>query len=159
MLSRLSSHSGYTAWRSLVIFDFRVVLSSCTSRQIKSLRWVMIEDILRSPKLKTRSTISCSTSCTHPPSVPSRTIAFISSSVIPSFWDESPKKRHTPAVLLVSIHTKGDAIYDNHDIGLDTIFATRSEAIIPIRLGTNSPIIRVKYVTIITMMACAKPTA
>ena len=103
--------------------------------------------------------MSCSTSCTHPPSVPSRTIAFISSSAIPSYTDESPKKRHTPAALLVSIHTKGDAIYDNHDIRLDTIFATRYETIKPIRLGTKSPIIREKYVTIITMMACAKPTA
>ena len=105
----------------------------------------MIEPTFLSPKLKTRSTISCSTSCTSPSSVPSLIIALISSSVtFPSSLGFMPNNFKTKAVLFVNNITNGAAIFDIKYIGLDTIRATRSAAAIPIRLGTSSPMIKVR---------------
>lgn len=120
-----------------------------------SLRCVMMEKMLLSPIPKTRSTISCSTSCTLPSSAPSRTTAFISSSVTFSFFAFSPIRWHIAAVLLISTHTKGDATTDSTVIGRDTSIATRSAAAMPMRLGTSSPMMSVRYVTMMTMMSCA----
>ena len=44
-----------------------------------------------------------------------------------------------PDVLLESSHTKGDATSESARMGRATIFAARSAAFMPIRLGTSSP--------------------
>lgn len=80
-------------------------------------------------QIKTRSTISCSTSCTSPSSAPSLIIALISSSVtFPSSLGFMPNNFKTKAVLFVNNITNGAAIFDIKYIGLDTMRATRSAA-------------------------------
>ena len=52
--------------------------------------------------------------------------------------------RSMPAVLFDSSQTNGSAIFDSRLIGRATILATRSEELMPIRLGTSSPRISVR---------------
>ena len=90
-------------------------------------------------------TISCSTSCTSPPSKPSLTIALISSSVtLFSSFALIPVIFITREVLFDNNQTKGKASFDKKYIGLATNIETRSAYPIPIRFGTSSPIIKVR---------------
>ena len=96
--------------------------------------------------------MSCSTSCTSPSSYPSLTIALISSSVtLESSAVSIPSIFTTTAVLFDNNQTKGEAISDNKCIGRAINIDTRSAQPIPIRFGTNSPNISVKYVTTTTI--------
>ena len=51
----------------------------------------------------------------------------------------SPSRRVTPAVLLESSQTKGDATTESAPMGRAMIFAAFSAAFMPMRLGTSSP--------------------
>lgn len=99
----------------------------------------MIDSTVRSPSEKTRPMICCSTACTSPSSAPSWMIERISASVTLLSARCRPSRRATPAVLLESSHTKGDAATESSRIGCATIFAARSAAFMPMRLGTSSP--------------------
>ena len=100
---------------------------------------VMIVFTFRSPRAKTRSTMSCSTGDTSPSSVPSWIIDFISSSVTLDSCSLMPSILITSAVLFASSHTKGDAITEITFIGPATTLDTFSEALSAILLGTSSP--------------------
>lgn len=99
----------------------------------------MIDSTVRSPSEKTRPMISCSTACTSPSSAPSWMIERISASVTLLSALCSPNRRVMPDVLLESSHTKGDATSESARMGRATIFAARSAAFMPMRLGTSSP--------------------
>ena len=99
----------------------------------------MIDSTVRSPSEKTRPMICCSTFCTSPSSAPSWIIERISASVTLLSARCSPSSRVIPDVLLESSQTKGDAMIESHRIGRATIFAARSAAFMPMRLGTSSP--------------------
>ena len=116
---------------------------------------VMMASTSRSPSKNTLSTMSCSTGCTSPSSVPSFTIDFISSSVTLDSLLLSPNTRNRNAVLPESSHTNGDAIRESIYIGRATTFATFSAMHRPIRFGRSSPNISVRYVTRMTIKVCA----
>ena len=104
--------------------------------------------------------MSCSTSCTSPPSKPSFTIALISSSVtLFSSFVSTPVIFTANAVLFESSQTKGEDIKERKFMGLATNIETFSAHPMPIRFGTNSPNISVRYVTIITIVVLAIPNA
>ena len=62
----------------------------------------------------------------------SASVTFVSAS-------RSPSRRVTPAVLLESSQTNGEAAAASSRIGRAMILAMRSAAFMPIRLGTSSP--------------------
>ena len=67
--------------------------------------------------------------------------------------------RRTSAVLFDRSQTKGEDIKERKFIGFATNIEARSAHAIPIRFGTNSPKINVRYVTIMTMADFAIPIA
>ena len=68
----------------------------------------------------------------------------ISSSVTFPESDLRPNRLKTKAVLFASNQTKGEATNANRYIGRATTLAALSATLIPIRLGTSSPKIKVK---------------
>ncbi len=71
---------------------------------------------LRSPKVNTRSTMSCSISCTSPPSAPSWMIDLISSSVTLLSADFDAEHFHENAVLWALAATRGGRSADSRFI-------------------------------------------
>ena len=124
-----------------------------------SLLCVIIVLTFWSPRVNTFSTMSCSIGSTSPSSVPSCIIERISSSVTFVSWLCSRNALEMTWVVLDSTQTKGEAITEMNFIGPDTNFATFSEALMPIFFGTSSPKIKVRNVTMTTIIPFAKESA
>ena len=133
-------------------------LAFCSSQCI-SVLCVIMDLTFRSPIMKTRSTISCSTSCTSPSLAPSSIIDFISASVTFVSLSLIPKSATIPLVLFDSIQTNGSDICDRNSIGPAIVVATFWAAFIPIFFGTSSPKMSVKYVTATTIIVCESACA
>ena len=136
--------TGYISYKSCSIVFFTCFLSISRSSQMISFRCVIMELTFRSPRMKTRSTMSCSTSCTSPPSFPSCTIDLISSSVTLLSESFMPSRLNMQEVLFDSSHTNGAATSDKIYIGRATTLEAFSAILKPILLGTSSPNIRVR---------------
>src|SRR4029078_8195573 len=104
--------------------------------------------------------ISCSASSMVPASVPSVTIALISSSVTASVLDRLILNRVKKRLLTkFNSHTIGWVIFANTSIGLATTLAILSAFKRPILFGISSPKMIERNVTMMTMIVVAMVAA
>ena len=132
-----------------------MICPSSSSKSIQSIcvRFVIISPASISDKRKTRSTSLGSSLSKAPDSAPCSNSKRISSAVTGNTSGLSaPIIFVTKDVDADRIQTKGVHILENHTIGLAKRQAVFSGLSIAIRLGTNSPRIKVKYVITTTMV-------